>query len=111
MSQSWRRLWGSSPVVGSSRNKMRGLPTRAVATGRRCFWPPESLPTQASAFSVSSNSWSPSSGGGGSVWAEESEALAGFDAQADSADGFDFSVVGLAQVGALDGRSHEQIVA
>jgi hypothetical protein len=52
--------------------------------------------------------------GGGlprSVGAEESEALAGFDAQADSADGFDFSVVGLAQVGALDGRSHEQIVA
>ncbi len=53
MSQSWRRLWGSSPVVGSSRNRMRGLPTSAVATARRCFWPPESLPTQASAFSVS----------------------------------------------------------
>ncbi len=46
-----------------------------------------------------------------SVGAEESEALAGFDAQADAADGFDFSVVGLAQVGALDWRSHEQIVA
>ena len=46
-----------------------------------------------------------------SVGAEESEALAGFDTQANAADGFDFSVVGLAQVGALDWRSHEQIVA
>ena len=44
--------------------------------------------------------------GGGlpcSVWAKESEALAGFDTEADATDGFDFSVVGLAQVGALDG--------
>ena len=52
--------------------------------------------------------------GGGlpcSVGAKQSEALAGFDAQADAADGFDFSVVGLAQVDALDWRCHEQIVA
>jgi hypothetical protein len=46
-----------------------------------------------------------------SIRTEEAEALAGLDLQADAADGFDFSVVGLAQVGALDGRRHEQIVA
>ena len=53
MSQSWRRLCGSSPVVGSSRKRILGLPTSAVATASRWRWPPESLPTQASAFSVS----------------------------------------------------------
>src|SRR4029077_10174744 len=47
-----------------------------------------------------------------SVGAEESEALAGFDLQADAADGFDFSVVGLAQVGALDCcRTHRSILS
>jgi hypothetical protein len=39
------------------------------------------------------------------------EALAGFDLQAEAADGFHFAVVGLAQVGALDRRFHPQIVA
>src|SRR5260221_12765734 len=36
------------------------------------------------------------------IGTEESEALARFDAQADPADGFDFSVVGLVTGGALD---------
>ena len=45
MSQSWRRLCGSSPVVGSSRKRILGFPTSAVATARRCRCPPESLPT------------------------------------------------------------------
>ena len=53
MSQSCRRDCGSRPVVGSSRNSSSGSPTRAQATASRCFWPPESLPTQASAFSSS----------------------------------------------------------
>ena len=157
---------------------MRGLPTSAVATARRCFWPPESLPTQASAFSVSCEFFENFGGGarfaveageefdgfadvqffrqarflqrdadplaqlarvvvpgvaedadfagGGreqafedfdgrglpcSVRAEQAEAFAGFDAQTEAADGFDFAVVGLAQVGALDRRPHVQIVA
>src|SRR5208337_1820665 len=43
--------------------------------------------------------------GGGlpcSVGTEQAEAFAGFDLQAEAADGFDFAVVGLAQVGTLD---------
>ena len=51
MSHSWRRLCGSSPVVGSSRKRIFGLATSAVATASRCFCPPDSLPTQVSAFS------------------------------------------------------------
>ncbi len=157
---------------------MRGLPTSAVATARRCFWPPESLPTQASDFSVSSSSSRTSAAGRGSavetgeqfdgladvqlfgearflernadpfaqlarifvpgvaedadfaggrreqafedfdgrrlpcsVRTEQAEALAGFDLQAEAADGFDFAVVGLAQVGALDRGSHWCILA
>ena len=50
MSHSWRRLCGSRPVVGSSRKRIFGLPTSAVATARRWRWPPESLPTQAVGF-------------------------------------------------------------
>ena len=49
-SQSWRRDCGSSPVVGSSRNSSSGSPTSAQATASRCFCPPESCPTQASAL-------------------------------------------------------------
>ena len=44
--QSWRRDCGSRPVVGSSRNSRSGSPTSAHATARRCFCPPDSLPTQ-----------------------------------------------------------------
>ena len=43
-SQVSRRACGSRPVVSSSRMATRGLPTRASAIDRRCFWPPESLP-------------------------------------------------------------------
>ena len=46
-----------------------------------------------------------------SVRTEESEALASVDLQAEAADGFNFAIVGLAQVSALDWRSHVQIVA
>ena len=41
-SQSWRRAWGSMPVVGSSRKSRSASLTMARATLRRCFWPPES---------------------------------------------------------------------
>src|ERR1035441_1832008 len=37
-----------------------------------------------------------------SVWTEQAKALAGFDLKADSANGLDFAVVGLAQVVTLD---------
>ena len=37
-SQSWRRLCGSSPVVGSSRKRSSGSPASAQATARRCRW-------------------------------------------------------------------------
>ena len=47
MSQTCRRDCGSRPVVGSSRNRSSGSPTSAQATARRCFWPPESVPTRA----------------------------------------------------------------
>ena len=52
--QSWRRDCGSRPVVGSSRNSRSGSLTSAHATARRCFWPPESLPTQLRRFASSS---------------------------------------------------------
>ena len=53
ISHNCRRLCGSRPVVGSSRKRMSGSPTSAQATPRRCFWPPESLPTRALRFSSS----------------------------------------------------------
>ena len=62
MSQSWRRACGSRPVVGSSRNSSSGSPTSAQATARRCCCPPESLPTQTSAFSSSDTRAMASSG-------------------------------------------------
>src|SRR5436853_358405 len=80
ISHSWRRLCGSSPVVGSSRNRIFGLHTSAVATARRWRCPPESLPTHASAFSVEPTHW------------------------------FHFAVVGLAQVAALDSDGHRLIL-
>ena len=46
-----------------------------------------------------------------SVRTEESEALASVDLQAQAAYGFNFAIVGLAQVSALDWRAHVQIVA
>src|SRR5205823_4329864 len=60
-SHSWRRDWGSSPVVGSSRNSSSGRETRAHATARRCFCPPDSVPTQDARFSSSSTRASTSS--------------------------------------------------
>src|ERR1700683_883890 len=39
--QTAERLWGSRPVVGSSRNSTSGLWTRAAARSRRRFMPPE----------------------------------------------------------------------
>src|SRR2546430_1780411 len=53
-SHNWRRDCGSSPVVGSSRNKSSGRETRAHATAKRCFCPPDSFPTQARRFPSSS---------------------------------------------------------
>ena len=48
-----RRACGSRPVVSSSRTAIRGLPTRASAIDRRCFWPPDSLANLVPAFPVS----------------------------------------------------------
>ena len=177
MSQSWRRLCGSRPVVGSSRKRILGLPTSAVATASRWRWPPESLPTQASAFSSScicSSTSTRSAGlaietgkqfdgfedgqflreprflqrdahglaqlacvflprlaknrdlaggrleqafqnfdGGGlpcSVGAEQAEAFARLNFQIQAADGFNLAVVSLAQVAALNGGGHLQIL-
>src|SRR5438105_8397353 len=53
-SQRFRRACGSSPVVGSSRKRIFGSLTRAVAMLKRCFWPPESLLTFERAFSLRS---------------------------------------------------------
>src|SRR5688572_30501274 len=50
MSHSERRACGSSPVVGSSRNRSSGSLTSAHATASLCFCPPESLPTRVSFF-------------------------------------------------------------
>ncbi len=176
MSHNCRRLCGSRPVVGSSRNRIFGLATSAVATARRCFWPPDSLPTQVSAFSCSDKlfqhgfdrhsdagrSWrtacrfrapsafpraaspaarcpchsrssrscvcqvcrgsrtSPGSGRqqsfenfdgrglAGAVRTQQAETLAGLDGQVETAHGFDFAVVGLAQTAALDGNLHDK---
>jgi hypothetical protein len=47
-SQTSRRAFGSRPVDSSSSTATWGLPMRASATDRRCFWPPESLPKKAS---------------------------------------------------------------
>ena len=41
-----RRACGSRPVVSSSRNATRGLPTNASAMNSRCFCPPDSLPNR-----------------------------------------------------------------
>ena len=49
------RLRGSSPVVGSSRNRTRGWPTRLAARSSRRFIPPEYVRAGRSAASVSSN--------------------------------------------------------
>jgi hypothetical protein len=43
---------------------MSGSPTSAQATPRRCFWPPESLPTRAFRFSSSDSPRNSSSGSG-----------------------------------------------
>ena len=48
-----RRDCGSSPVVGSSRNRQSGSPTSAQASASRCFCPPERLPTRDRLFSPS----------------------------------------------------------
>ena len=50
--QSALRLCGSSPVVGSSRNRMRGPCTSASARSSRRFMPPEYPPILRSAASV-----------------------------------------------------------
>src|SRR6266571_3964906 len=50
-SQRFRRACGSRPVVGSSRKRICGSFTRAVAMLNRCFWPPDSVLTFARAFS------------------------------------------------------------
>src|ERR1022692_3502712 len=62
--QSWRRACGSRPVVGSSRNRKSGSPTRAQASASRCFCPPERPPTRAFIFSSSCTSAITSDGGG-----------------------------------------------
>lgn len=49
--QSMRRLWGSSPEVGSSRNTTCGSLTRASAKARRCSCPPDRFCGKALAFS------------------------------------------------------------
>mmetsp|Transcript_26807 Transcript_26807/g.78981 ORF Transcript_26807/g.78981 Transcript_26807/m.78981 type:complete len:87 (-) Transcript_26807:6579-6839(-) len=46
-----RFVWGSRPVVGSSRKITGGDPTREIATETRRFCPPESVPASASSFS------------------------------------------------------------
>ena len=51
-SHSAARLWGSRPVVGSSRNRIRGSCTSAMARSNRRFIPPEYPPTRRSAASV-----------------------------------------------------------
>jgi hypothetical protein len=43
--QTRRRLWGSSPVVGSSRNSTSGWPRRATARSSRRLSPPDSCLT------------------------------------------------------------------
>jgi hypothetical protein len=51
--------------------------------------------------------------GGGlprSVRTQKAKALSGLDFQTQPADGFDFTVVGLAQVAALDGSGHAKIL-
>ena len=52
-SQRAARLWMSSPVVGSSRNRTRGPWIRARARSRRRLIPPEYPPTRRSAASAS----------------------------------------------------------
>ena len=52
-SQRALRLCGSSPVVGSSRNRIGRVCTSASARSRRRFMPPEYPPTRRSAASVS----------------------------------------------------------
>ena len=49
---SCRRDCGSRPVVGSSRNSRSGSPASAQASDSRCFWPPDSLPTQLVALAL-----------------------------------------------------------
>mmetsp|Transcript_38031 Transcript_38031/g.101165 ORF Transcript_38031/g.101165 Transcript_38031/m.101165 type:complete len:319 (-) Transcript_38031:1569-2525(-) len=45
-SQTWRRLIGSMPVVGSSRYTTSGLPMSATATDSLRFMPPEKAPAR-----------------------------------------------------------------
>lgn len=52
MSQTWLRLRGSRPVVGSSMNITGGLTTRAAARSRRRRMPPEYVLAVRSAASV-----------------------------------------------------------
>src|SRR6266545_3951261 len=49
------RLRGSRPVVGSSRNRMRGSPMRLIARSRRRVMPPEYVPARLVAASARSN--------------------------------------------------------
>jgi hypothetical protein len=44
------------------------------------------------------------------IRAQEPEALPGLNLQTESANGFDFSVIGLAQVAAFNGSGHAKIL-
>lgn len=62
------RACGSSPVVGSSRNTIGGLPMRLIAMSRRRRMPPEYVETLRSPAAVSekrSSSWSATTRGSG----------------------------------------------